>query len=451
MNRTEFENRVGQSMVVDCGVAAGVRVLVAVSGGADSVALLRVLLSLGYNCVAAHCNFHLRGEESMRDERFVRQLCALLNVPLRVRDFDVEACRREYGESVEMACRELRYQWFRELLDEDNCAVVAVAHHRDDNIETLFLNLLRGTGIAGLTGMRARNDRVVRPLLCVTRADVIEYLNGLGQDYVTDSTNLETDFQRNRVRNVLLHDLDECFVAARDRIADTMRNLADFELLYNELVTDVLSRSLIIAGDKVEFSLSRIKRFSRPKLLFHAMLSPYGFSMNQCEQIAAKLEEKPLDSKLHFYSLTNAVTLTNEKIVIEKIKSDINQEFLVDFSALSNLPVKLEVEKHELPFDRAGFDGKCRVAFDARLMNCKKLVLRHWRQGDRMRPYGMKGTRLLSDLFSDAHLTLQEKHRAWVLEADGEVLWVLGLRASAHYSVTADSTAYLCLSCPPLS
>ena len=337
------------------------------------------------------------------------------------------------------------------MLDSDKYAVVAVAHHRDDNSETFFLNLLRGTGIAGLTGMKPRNDRVVRPLLCVSRADVLGYLNGLGQDYVTDSTNQANDFQRNKVRNVLLRDVDEWFVTGRDRIADTMRNLADFEALYDELVTDVLSRSLIIAGEKVEYSLTQIKRFSQPKLLLHAMLSPYGFSINQCEQIAFKSVDEIQDFKSHYYSSTNAVTLTKEKIVIEKIDIDTDCEFLVDFSHLSALPVKLEVTVCEKPFNAAGIDGKCCVAFDADLLKCKKVILRHWRQGDRMRPFGMKGTRLLCDLFSDAHLTMQEKHRAWVLEADGEILWILGLRASANYSVTADSTAYFRISCPPLS
>ena len=451
MERSEFEAKVRHSLIRGCGVAFGDQLLVALSGGADSVALLRVMLSMGVKCIAAHCNFHLRGEESMRDERFVRHLCQSLDVKLHVKDFDVESYRKEHGVSVEMACRELRYAWFNELLESDNCDFVAVAHHGDDNIETMFLNMLRGTGIAGLTGMKPRSGVVVRPLLCVSRSDVQEYLGQIGQDYVTDSTNLQNDYQRNKVRNVILHNVDTLFADGRARIGDTMRNLGEFESLYKELVDGVVQQCRMSRPDeeKQVYSLLPLRRYSQPKLLLQALLSPYGFNISQCEQMVAKIIDDNVAEKSHFYTSTSTATLDNKEIVIEKIELCNNAEYSVRFDDVSRLPVKLEVKECEMPFDASEIDGKSVVAFDSSVQACKRVVLRHWRVGDRIRPFGMNGTRLVSDIFTDAHLTLEEKKRQWLLEADGEILWILGFRASAEYRVTPASTSHITLRFEP--
>ncbi|MBO5874013.1 MAG: tRNA lysidine(34) synthetase TilS, partial [Rikenellaceae bacterium] len=180
------------------------KVLVALSGGADSVALIRVLLSLGYTCECAHCNFHLRGEESDRDETFVRHLCQKLNVKLHITHFDTNEFAKEQHLSIEMAARKLRYDWFEELRKQNDASAIAVAHHRDDSVETFMLNLIRGTGINGLKGIAARNGHIIRPLLKESRESVIDYLNGIGQDFITDSTNLQDEYMRNKIRlNIL--------------------------------------------------------------------------------------------------------------------------------------------------------------------------------------------------------------------------------------------------------
>ena len=170
------------------------KILVALSGGADSVALLRILHTAGYHCEAAHCNFHLRGEESNRDESFVRQLCLKYNIRLHTTDFNTTQYAAEKHISIEMAARELRYNWFEEIKNKYRADVIAVAHHQDDSIETMLLNLIRGTGITGLLGIRPRNGAIVRPLLCVNRKEIIQYLQNIEQDYVTDSTNLEDEY-----------------------------------------------------------------------------------------------------------------------------------------------------------------------------------------------------------------------------------------------------------------
>ena len=175
------------------------KVLVALSGGADSVALLRVLLSSGYSCECAHCNFHLRGEESDKDELFVQHLCDRMGAKLHLAHFDTRSYASANKLSIEMAARELRYAWFEELRAQVGANAIAVAHHRDDSVETFLLNLLRGTGIDGLRGIPAHNGRVVRPLLQQSRADILDYLHAIGQDFVTDSTNLQDEYLRNKI------------------------------------------------------------------------------------------------------------------------------------------------------------------------------------------------------------------------------------------------------------
>ncbi|MDE6498076.1 MAG: tRNA lysidine(34) synthetase TilS, partial [Muribaculaceae bacterium] len=197
----EFRTIVRRTLRERLRLRADLPVVVAVSGGADSVALLSIMCEEGYQCVAAHCNFHLRGEESTRDMRFVEQLTEKLGVDLYIKDFNVQAAMAVTGESVEMACRRLRYEWFEELLTLLRADDVAVGHHREDNVETFFLNLARGTGIAGLTGMSYRRDYVVRPLLDCSRMEIEEYLRERGLGYVNGSANAEDHYRRNKISN----------------------------------------------------------------------------------------------------------------------------------------------------------------------------------------------------------------------------------------------------------
>ena len=210
------------------------KILVALSGGADSVALLCLLQTLGYECEAAHCNFHLRGEESDRDETFVRQLCTKRQVPLHTVHFDTLRTAEERHISIEMAARELRYEWFEKIRTKSNANVIAVAHHQDDSVETLLLNLIRGTGINGLRGIRSKNGHIVRPLLCLDRNEIINYLNRIGQDYVTDSTNLQDEYTRNKIRLNLLPMMQEINPSVKESILNTAEHLNEASAIYKK-------------------------------------------------------------------------------------------------------------------------------------------------------------------------------------------------------------------------
>ena len=435
MNQQEFLNRI--LTAEDNGAIERERVLVALSGGADSVALLRALLAAGYRCHAAHCNFHLRGEESMRDERFVRDLCQRLDVPLSVKDFDVAAWQQEHGGSVEMACRELRYAWFGQELERLGCTRIAVAHHADDQIETFFLNLLRGSGLKGLAGMQRENGNIWRPMLNVTRAQVLDYLDSIGQDYVTDSTNLQNDFRRNRLRNVILPVIEHEFPEAKERIHKTMQNLASDLDLLEWLVTDQrLDMPYIDIQDIIDHPYA-------DALLYHH-IRELGFNRDQCRQAIEAARKGHCGRQ---FAADKYLLVVNRKTfqIIEQYDEPWESEIPFDVTAGTNSPISITAYRGNTPFSPRMCINGMRVAFNTQLLDCKHIVLRHWRRGDRFQPFGMKGTKLVSDLFNDMKLDYDDKKRAWLLEADGEIIWVVGLRSSALYPVPIESQDYIIL------
>lgn len=259
----------------------GDKVLVALSGGADSVALLRVLLRLGYVCEAAHCNFHLRGEESMRDERFVRALAESLGVPLHVIHFDTNAYAASHNVSVEMAARELRYDWFAKLRQECGAKVVAVAHHRDDSVET-FAQPGAGNRYQWFARHPPVNGEVVRPLLCVSRAEILDYLSSLGQDYVTDSTNLQDGFVRNKLRLNVIPMLETINPSVSDTIAETARRLADVAQVYQEAI-QVARKRVIPDGETID--IPALCRESGAQNLLLNCYIPLGFNAAQVSDV----------------------------------------------------------------------------------------------------------------------------------------------------------------------
>lgn len=411
-------------------------VLVALSGGADSVALLRVLLYAGYDCHAAHCNFHLRGEESMRDERFVRALCQRLEVPLTVKDFDVDAYQQEHGGSVEMACRALRYTWFEQERRRLGCDVIAVAHHADDQVETFFLNLMRGTGLRGLSGMKRLNGHIWRPLLGVSRDEILDYLANIGQDHVDDSTNAENDYRRNRLRNIVLPVIRQQFNQSRERIIGTMDNLRrDYDLLA-QMARDILP-------DERHFDSAVLCSHPQASTLLYHRIRHLGFNRDQCVQAVDAARQGHSGS--HFIGDGHALHVNRTTLDIETAHQAEDIIIPIDLRQDLQHPIHISISSNNAPFSALMCDGKNKVAFDKALMACNQVVLRHWREGDRIKPFGMHGSKLVSDLFNDLKINHDAKTSAWLLEADDDILWVLGYRASALYPVKPNSQDYLLL------
>ena len=291
MNARQFKDTVRRYIERLGMLGEGDKVLVALSGGADSVCLLKVLHMFGYDVVAAHCNFHLRGEESMRDEGFVSDLCEKMGVRLRKTDFDTMEYARSRGVSIEVAARDQRYMFFRQVIDDEGCVAVAVGHHKDDNAETFLLNAVRKTGLRGLGGIKPVSInqygcKVVRPLLCVSRRDITDFLEDQNEDWVTDSTNLHDEVSRNKVRLAVMPVLKDINRAAVDNLCATMSNLAEVTKIYEEWVKKEVERCSSWKDDCTLYIYrERLGRCVSPISVMHELLSPLGFNETQVRNL----------------------------------------------------------------------------------------------------------------------------------------------------------------------
>lgn len=397
------------------------RILVALSGGADSVALLRMLCRKGYRCEAAHCNFHLRGEESDRDERFVRQLCEVLQVPLHVTHFNTAETAAARHISIEMAARDLRYAWFEEVRQKCGAEVVAVAHHADDSVETFLLNLIRGTGINGLRGIRPKNGHIVRPLLCLTRMEIINYLQRLGQDFVTDSTNLQDEYTRNKIRLNLLPLLEEINPSVKAGILQTARHLDDAACIYKKGIEEARQRVLTPEGIRIDALLKE----AAPETILHEILAPLGFNTAQVGDI--------------FRSLTGQAgkvfTASDWKVVKDR-------QFLLLEAAGTPEPPRLRQEVFDYTPAFVIPRDKETACFDADKLS-GPLSLRLWQPGDTFVPFGMKGRKKVSDYLTDRKFSLLQKERQWVLCCGGEIAWLVGERSDNRFRVDENTRRVL--------
>lgn len=390
-------------------------VLVALSGGADSVALLLMLQELGYGCEAAHCNFHLRGEESDRDEAFVRRLCKERQVPLHVTHFDTKQYAAAHRLSIEMAARELRYTWFEQLRQETGAQAIAVAHHMDDNIETFLLNLLRGTGINGLRGIRPRNGYVVRPLLCLSRTDILRYLEEKGQTYVTDSTNLQDEYKRNKIRLRLLPLMEEINPSARRSLFSTMDHLDDAAAIYNKGIEAACRRVRVGEGIAIAALLKEIS----PQTVLFEVLHPLGFNQAQVADIFRACTGQP---GRVFEAEGWWVVKDRDRLLVQRKEET---ERTVPKFEITECPYDegfvIPREKHKACFDTDKLRGE--------------LHLRLWQLGDVFVPFGMTGKKTIGDYLTDRKFSLLQKRRQWVLCCGDDIVWLVGERTDNRYRV----------------
>ena len=442
--------------------------LVAVSGGMDSMCLAQLFLeNFGPESLAvAHCNFNLRGEESDGDEALVREWAGKSGAHLHVASFDTEAYAAEYGMSIEMAARELRYSWFAALCKENGYSCVAVAHHADDNAETLVLNLVRGTGMKGLAGMKPVSDlpysagtthsKLIRPLLGCSRKQIEGYVHEYKVPYRNDSTNSSVDYKRNRIRHEIfpsLSKLNPSFVKTFNR------EMAYFEEA-NHIVNDWCSaaaatvvENLSDDNSEIRISVSALKSYRQWRYLLYHILEPYGFNTSILESVENLLESDRTVSGKYFHSADNVlVTGRNHLRLIPAEKICVQGEDLT-----VTAPGTYEANGHEVMIEllpwSAGQSLKQPVgvlAFDAAKLSFP-FVLRSWKIGDWMIPFGMKGRKKVSDIFADLKYDASEKLSALVLE-DGQssdeshVAALLGVRMDDRYKISSSTSMILKIS-----
>ena len=395
------------------------------------MALLHILVRAGYDCTVAHCNFHLRGEESDGDAVFVEQTAASLHLPFFRMDFDTSEYAVRHGISVEMAARELRYRWFEELRQTLRAQAIAVAHHRDDSIETLLLNLIRGTGIRGLCGIRPKNGYVIRPLLNQSHREIREWLSQQDLIFRTDSSNFSDKYMRNAIRLHLLPLMETLNPSVRDAIVRTAEHLSGVESLYENSIEKERAR---IMPDGECIDIQKLMRSPSPQTVLYELIRPFGFTRPVSASVFASIHGDK--SGKIFFAPNSDYRIVKDRtslLVVPRQTKD-ECEYTVDMNDSLTYPIRLTTKQTEVV---PGFGiGRSRsmATFDMDKLSFP-LILRRWREGDSFIPFGMRGRKKLSDYFSDRKFSLVQKERTWLLCCAEDIIWVVGERIDNRYRV----------------
>ncbi len=411
------------------------RLLLTVSGGVDSMVMLALFVEAGYRIGVAHCNFCLRGAESDEDEELVARVAAQYGVPHYNRRFDTEAEMERTGESMEMAARRLRYAWFEELCLAEGYTAIAVAHHADDSIETFFINLLRGTGLRGLTGISQQRGAVVRPLLFATRKEILEYAVAHHIPYREDSSNRSTKYLRNKIRLGLVPRIREINPRFTPLMCRNIDRLTEAQRFIGQAIEKIRKQAVTHDQGVDTIHLEQIDaEFSRNFVLYELLSSAYGFKGDVIDALCRALDEGV--SGRRFYARDWVACSDRNRVIVSRIEEQDSCEVEVPKGALraycGNSVLYFEeqnidlVESLQVPAQMALFDAD-KLQWPLRL--------RRWREGDWFVPFGMAGKKKLSDLLIDQKLSLMEKQRQLVLLSGEDIIWVVGLRTDDRYRV----------------
>lgn len=414
--------------------------IVALSGGADSVALLLILQRLGYRIEAAHCNFHLRGEESNRDEQFVKSLCSKFQIPLHLIHFETDEYASLHQVSIEMAARALRYHYFEQLRQDINAETVCVAHHQDDAVETLLMNLMRGSGIHGLTGIRPKNGYIVRPLLCLNRQDVELYLQETGQTYVDDSTNFVDDVVRNKVRLNVLPLLKTINPNASEHLYKTASYLREAEKIVNEAIFQQkaqLIKNNLEAQSETVFKAD-LQKLPSLSFFLHEWLSPYGFNAAQTAEILSRMEG---ESGREFLTESHELIIDRYTLVLIPRQTPM-KSLKIPETGLYRYDDCFRFEFKIIKDVIISKSSDC-ATIDSAMVKFP-LVVRPVQTGDKFVPFGMTGHKLVSDYLTDQKTDVVTKRRQLVVtDSEGHILWLVGQRIDNRYRITDQTTTVL--------
>jgi tRNA(Ile)-lysidine synthase len=420
------------------------KLLLAVSGGVDSIVLCELCKQAGYVFIIAHCNFQLRGEESERDEKFVKELAAKYKVDFFSKTFDTKAVATQQKKSIEETARYLRYEWFEELRTQKKCDRIVTAHHADDNIETIAMKFFRGTGLKGLTGIKSKNGNIVRPLLFARKNELEDF--GLLQElkFVQDHTNFENDHTRNFFRNKLIPLFRSAYPGVELNLLNNIERFTEIEKLYRLSVGDIKKKLVKLKGKEWHIPIKQLMGYNNRALIYEVIVD-FGFTEKQIDEVI-KLSEsesgKYIDSPTSNYRLIRhrqwfIISSVNSAesatiIIEEKDKQTIFEEGTLQLEKpqTSNL-------KRQTSNNIAQLDAK-EISFP--------LLLRKWKTGDYFYPLGMKKKKKLSRFFIDQKLSKTEKEKAWVIEMNKKIIWVVGHRIDDRFKISDNTNSVLQIS-----
>ncbi len=414
------------------------KILLAVSAGIDSVVMCDLFYQAKLNFGIAHCNFSLRGDESEGDEAFVKELADKYNVPFHFVKFDTNEIAQQDGISIQMAARQLRYDWFDTLLNDYEYSFVATAHHQNDQTETFFINLMRGTGIAGLHGILPKQNKVIRPLLFAKRDDIVNYVKENNITYREDSSNILNKYQRNLLRNQIMPLFREMKPDFDDIMTANIERIAEAEVIFNEMIEQKKKIALKEEKDVTLISIAALRELDAVgTYLFHFLL-PFNYNSDIIPDIVKSLDDIP---GKQFYSPTHRLIRDREYLIITKINetdTDCPLIYINENTTQVNSPINISFETI--------FDTKfLKISTDKNLAHIDydklkfPLIIRKWTIGDYFYPLGMENKKKLSDFFINQKLSLHQKENTWLLCSGHDIVWIIGMRIDNRFRITTQT------------
>ncbi len=412
------------------------RVLLAVSGGVDSMVMLDLFIRSHYNFAIAHCNFHLRGEESLRDEYFVRKFAQTNNIQIFVQDFDTYSYMEKEKKSLEMSARDLRYDWFNKIINENNFTYLATAHHSDDSAETFVINLLRGTGIAGLHGILPQSGNIIRPLLFASRRNIKDYADKYNIQFVEDSTNKDNKFTRNKIRNEVIPILREISPNFDVIIKKNIERLRETEVVFRKVVDNVKANILQKEDDHIKISIEEILNLQPLHIFMYEILSEFGFNESNINSICETLKDNTSSGRKFFSDKYRLVRDRKYLFITPRKQEKQSSDYTIDdWQTSIKTPFSLQLETlRDLNFIRIP-KTKSVAMLDYDLLKFP-LQLRHWRKGDVFFPFGLHGKQKLSNFFTNQKYSIIDKEKQWLLCSGEDIVWVVGERIDDRFKIT---------------
>lgn len=420
------------------------QLVVAVSGGADSVALCELCHLSGYSFQMAHCNFQLRGAESERDEEFVKKLAEKYGVALHHTRFDTKTYAQEHKVGTQVAARELRYQWFDEIIAElkkNGAAFLLTAHHANDNIETLLMNFFKGTGIRGLQGIPERNNYIIRPLLFATRKQILQFLQEQRQSFVEDSSNLTEDYTRNYFRRSLIPSIEEVFPNVEENLIQNIIRFKDAGILYNEIIKQKREKLAEVRGNEVHIPVLKLQKIKAVHTVLYEIVKNFDFLPSQINSILHLLKS---ESGKFIASSTHRIIRNRAWLIITPLKSSVSQHILIHENQ-----DKVTFDEGTIHISKLLWKEGAEIVkdTDVALIDADAikfpLLLRKWKQGDYFYPLGMDKKKKLSRFFIDLKMSVAQKENIWVIEQDRKIIWIAGLRIDNRFKITAKTMEVL--------
>lgn len=408
------------------------KLLLAVSGGVDSVVLCELCKQAGYTFAMAHCNFNLRAGDSRRDEAFVQSLAQQYGVAFHGISFDTNAVARQEKKSVEETARDLRYGWFEELRIDNGYNYIVTAHHADDNVETVLMNFFRGTGIKGLHGILPKQNKIVRPLLFTTKKELQAFATTNKLAFVTDYTNEQNDFTRNYFRNELIPAVQKVFPAANENILKNISRFGEAEQLYTQAIEMHKKKLLEIKGNEMHIPVLKLQKVTPLSSIIYEIIKEYNFTAAQTEEVIGLLQS---ESGKYVQSSSHRIIRNRKWLIISPNKTEDAQNILIEENdtSINFEGGVVEIEKY-LQLSTISHQPST-AQLDAAEIKFP-LLLRKWKQGDYFYPLGMQKKKKLSRFFIDQKLSLTQKENVWVIESNKKILWVTGLRIDDRFKIT---------------